>query len=187
MKKTSNFLAAFAIIVGVYYGNFSASKPLPEAVSPFPGPSSSTEPLVWQETYAWGQLQELFNNCKLYWDREDAPCNLDDIKEKPYYYQDVPSDRDPEEGRVEINLVSGDSEYFEATARHEKSHIIWTIDENGETTCSLGNADACWNASHFSRKEVMDEVHSVFGDDVPDDARSIEFKGTAEDPYVEFK
>ena len=186
MKLVATVLAALAIIIGGYFGNFKSPKP-PEADLPFTGSASSTASVVWQETYAWGQLQNLLNNCKLYWEREDTSCNLEDIKERPYYYQDVPSDRDPEEGRVEVNFISGDPESFEATARHEKSQIIWTIDADGETTCSLGSANACWNASHFSKKEVIDEVKSVFGDDVPDNARSVEFKGTPEEPYAEFK
>ncbi len=187
MKIIANVLAALAIIIGVYYGNFSAPKPPPEAISNPTRSTSLPNTNVWQETYAWGQLQELFNNCKMYWEIEGTPCTLEDIEEKPYYYQEIPSDRDPEEGWVEVNLISGDPESFEATGRHVRSQIIWTIDANGETTCSLGSTDACWKASHFSRKEVMDEVKSVFGDDVPNNARSVEFKGTLEEPYVEFK
>lgn len=188
MKLVATVLAALAIILGGYLGNFNAPKPQLGAV---PTPANTTTPqhqsVVWQETYAWGQLQELFNNCKLYWEREDNPCNLEDIKERPYYYKDVPSDRDPEEGRVEVNLVSGYRDSFEATARHEKSPIVWSIDANGETTCSLGSTNACWNASHLTKKEVIDEVKSVFGEDVPDNVGSVEFKGTFEEPYVEFK
>lgn len=186
MKLVATVLAALAIIIGGYLGNFKSPK-RPEMDSPYTRSTSSTTSVIWQETYAWGQLQELFNNCKRYWERENSACNLEDIKEKPYYYQDVPSDRNPEEGQVEVNLIAGDIEEFKATARHEKSQITWTIDANGETTCSLGNADACWNASHFSKKEVIGEVKSVFGDDVPENARSVEFKGTLEEPYVEFK
>ena len=44
-----------------------------------------------------------------------------------------------------------------------------------------------YNASHHSKKEIMEEVHRVFGDDVPDDVDSVEFKRTVEEPYVEFK
>jgi len=73
------------------------------------------------------------------------------------------------------------------TARDEKSNIVWSIDADGETTCSLGSANACWNASHSSQKETMDEIHQVFGDDVPDDVSSVEFKGTMEEPYVVFE
>lgn len=192
MKKIANVLAALAIVVGVYYGNFSVQKPpgdlKPSAVSRSSSSitvQTSSEP--WQENYAWGQLQDIYRSCKAYWEQNGTPCTLEDIDELPYLYQEIPVDRTPEEGFVEVELVSGDLEDFEATARHENSDIVWTIDADGITTCSLGSADACWNASHLSRKEVMDEVKSVFGDDVPDNARSMEIKGTFEEPYVEFR
>jgi hypothetical protein len=57
LKKISNVIAALAIVIGVYYGNFTVQKP-PATSSLSRPPSSSTEHVVWQETYAWGQLHE---------------------------------------------------------------------------------------------------------------------------------
>ena len=151
--------------------------------------SSGSDPVPWQETYAWGQLQDLHSFCKSYWSMEDSDeiCSIEAISNPPLNYRKIPVDRAPEDGRVEVVIVSGEEDTFSATARHENSSITWTINADKETTCSLGSEDACLNAKHHSKREVMEEIHHVFGDDVPDDVDSVEFKGTLEEPYVEFE
>ena len=193
MKKFGVVLAVCVFTWVIFYGSSDTRRPLADKpVRPLEDKSvartSHHNPVPWQETYAWGQLQDLFNTCRVYWNmpESDGDCTLEG-EESPFLFREDPVDRSPDEGWVELILISGERYSFEATARHEKSKIVWSIDADGKTTCSPGSANACWNASHSSQKETMQEVHHVFGDDVPDDARSIEFKGTMEEPYVEFE
>ena len=194
MKKFGVVLAVCVFTWVIFYGSSDTRRPLADKPArPLEDKSvartSHHNPVPWQETYAWGQLQDLFNTCRVYWNmpESDGDCTLEGIEEPPFLFREDPVDRSPDEGWVELILISGERYSFEATARHEKSKIVWSIDADGETTCSLGSANACWNASHSSQKEIMDEIHQVFGDDVPDDVSSVEFKGTMEEPYVVFE
>ncbi len=175
--KVMATLVAVGIIAWTVYQKTAGSK----------GSSPDTEP--WQETYAWGQLQDLYHSCQSYWTLKKAgsDCAIEKVSQSPFSFRLQPNDRASEDGAVEVKIISGGEDTFSATARHENSPVVWTIDADGQTTCSLGSDTACWNVSHRSQKEVMKEVRHVFGDDVPEDTTSIEIKGTQDDSYVEFK
>lgn len=144
-----------------------------------------TEP--WQETYAQGQLQDLYHHCQSYWATKKAGSDCAIYKASHPTFSLPPNDRAWEDEAVEVAIISGEEGTFSATARHEDSPIVWTINAAGQTTCSLGSKEACWNVSHRSQKVIIKEVRHVFGDDVPMDATSMEIKGTQNDLYVEFQ
>lgn len=134
-----------------------------------------TEP--WQENMAKGQLQELYMNCKMFWDREgdDQPCSIEQVSHAPYHFSQTPKDRDEDEGFAPVTLTTGFKTGFSARANHENSSVVWTIDNAGEFNCSLGVESACEAITHLTREEILAEAREFAGD-VPDDAQYIEIK-----------
>ncbi len=131
-----------------------------------------TEP--WQENMARGQLWELRNNCRLFWQREgaDAECRIDAITQPPYSFSLHPPEWSPDMGSANVTLISGDAGSFAATARHSDSEIVWTVDAEGEVRCANFAERVCEDRTHFTREQILDEVKQ-WGGKVDADSRYV--------------
>ncbi len=135
----------------------------------------ATEP--WQENMARGQLQDLYINCKTFWEQEGVgqACTLEAVSQSPYYFSQTPSDRPEDEGFAPVTMLSGNRDNFSAQSSHENSPVMWTINDEGKFKCSLGAHRACVAITHLTREEILAEVREFYGE-VPDDVEYIEIK-----------
>ena len=104
MKKFGVVLAVCVFTWVIFYGSSDTRRPLADKpVRPLEDKSvartSHHNPVPWQETYAWGQLQDLFNTCRVYWNmpESDGDCTLEG-EESPFLFREDPVDRSPDEG-----------------------------------------------------------------------------------------
>ncbi len=178
--------AAFVLIAGgagLAHSHFNAK---PQAKGPGfafvpagskDSPVSGTQPRwsePWQENMARGQLWELRNNCRLFWQREGggAECRIDAITQPPYGFTLQPPEWSADMGSAHVTLISGYAETFAATAKHADSDIVWELDLEGEVRCMNFAQELCERRTHFNREPLVREARE-WGGNVDADSRYV--------------